>query len=369
MNRFICWVTVTAAVLTMPAASARAAGWVVGQQVDFLATCGSNASGQYGGYAVPIGGFNSLDSYDCFGLLRGEVKVGNPAYGLLGAQWPGPVEVSTLSLEMWDDANRKIPSTIYLYTSTDPRVAPIEIPYPLDRGLREIDLTVYNGGQPILAANSYLLVAVQTMHPNTGGDGNFGVKSYGFEAKAAGPANTDLNLDATVSGTGMYMGTGSIAFVNDGVLHTRVSYWVRDDAEDTLTMTYRSAQESIGSIGLGVTGDAHDRDAPMWVYVTATFSNGKTSTQRIDLRGEMLSYGRYELPDGPFYDVMSLTLTMPLGADDPDNEYFVKDNWWLFGDKNYGFTQFQAFAGPPIPEPLTLTLLAAGGLAVLRRRT
>jgi len=366
MNRLFCSVIVMVALSVSPV---QAADWVLGQPVDFLAVCGSNASKEYGGYAVPLGGFNSLDSYNCFGLVRGEVKVGNPAYGQFGAQWAGPVEVSTLTLQMWDDPGRKIPAIIYLYTSADPKVAPIEIPYPLDRGLREIDLTQYNGGKPILCANSYLLAVVQTMHPNTGGDGNFGIVSYGFEATVAGPADPNLNhkdLGTTPSGTGMYTGTGNLNMVNDGVLHAGVSYWVRDGAEDTLTMTYSTAQESVGSIGLGVTGDAHDRDCPMWVNVTATFSNGKTATQRIDLRGEMLAYGRYDLPEGPFYDVVKLTLTMPKGVDDPDNDYFVKDNWWLYGDINYGFTQFQAFAA--VPEPMTLTLLAAGGLALLRRR-
>ena len=48
----------------------------------------------------------------------------------------------------------------------------------------------------------------------------------------------------------------------------------------------------------------------------------------------------------------------------------VKDaeNWWInSGSHSFGLTEFQAFASP-IPEPMTMSLLALGGLALLRRR-
>ncbi|MCL2700511.1 MAG: PEP-CTERM sorting domain-containing protein [Phycisphaerae bacterium] len=364
---------IVAAVLAIPMASAQA-DWVVGADASFYADLARANAFNFGGYAVPIGAFNAPGNAGTLGHVYGSVRPGNPLFGYFGAQWDGPVEVYTLSLTQLVDAGRQRPDVIYLYTDTNPEnyieinLAALWGDGTTIQGKEQvIDLTAFNGGKPILANNSYLLMAVQTMHPG-GNDSNFGVLSYGFEAKVAG--DLDVNLNRLPGSTATGTGSGGYAGLIDGRIHAigdgNGIFWNRGNTDpNTVTVSYLEPQ-TIGSIGLGMAAGNADRDCPQWVDITATFANNSTATQRIHLTKEMVSYGRYTLPDGPFVDAVKLTLTMPPGAGD---EEAMAANWWLNGraaDLNFGLTQFQAFA--PIPEPATMTLLALGGLAMLRRR-
>jgi len=75
--------------------------------------------------------------------------------------------------------------------------------------------------------------------------------------------------------------------------------------------------------------------------------------------------------DTIFKNTASLKLTFPEWIDLDESGWQAKngDNWWIntSGTSGYfGLSEFQAFAA--IPEPATMTLLALGGLAMLRRR-
>ncbi|MCL2700510.1 MAG: PEP-CTERM sorting domain-containing protein [Phycisphaerae bacterium] len=362
MNRLI-GLSVLAVAMSLPAVSARAA-WVVGAEVNFYADLARANAMDFGGYAVPIGAFNALGHAGTMGHVYGAVQPSNPYHGFFGAQWDGPVEVYTLSLTQLVDAGRQRPDVIYLYTDTNPANY-IEIDLPatwwdettIQGKDMVIDLTAFNGGKPILANNSYLLMAVQTMHPG-GNDSNFGVLSYGFEAIAAGPADVNFNRDAIdVEFVGAYW--NNPWRTNDGRVATygsdTLTYWDREAPVNSLIVTYGEPQ-TIGSIGLALVGDANNRDCPKWVMIVP--DGDLSRAQQIWIQEGMSAYGRYELPGGPMVGVTELTLLMPPGDD--------ADAWVIRGDKYYGITEFQAFA--PVPEPATMTLLALGGLAMLRRR-
>ena len=345
--------TILAAALAVPAASVRA-DWVIGDWVD---------------YTSRTGGFNSpgVFSDDVYGYVYGPV---GPAIGMspsagrgyFGAQWDGPVEVYTLELTQFADTgtDRKRPWVLHAYTGPTTYVE-IELAYTQD--WQKLDFVELLGG-PILASNSYLVLAVQSMHDGNA-DTNFGVITYNFTAKAVGEADVNYNVlpGVTASMNNPLIHApektidGQIAAVGTGTS----PYWTRNAAaeRDMLKVTYDPANlpETVGSIGLGFAGDAHTRDLPKWVDI-----GDGTRTERIYISEVSTQYCRYEL-SAPFLSPAYLTVTMPPA----DGTSADAANWWIFNDANYGITEFQAFA-TAIPEPVTMTLLTLGGLTLLRRR-
>jgi len=361
MNRFMVSMVATVA-LAMVVAPVQAE-WTVGADVNFFADYNTMLSGNFGGNVVPIGSFNAVNHQGTLGHVYGPVDPWDAYHGFFGAQWAGPVEVYSLSMNQLVDSGRSCPDTVYLYTNTDPTKY-VEIRLPNQQGAwdQPIDLRPFNGGQPIYAENSYLLLAVQTMHPG-GNDANFGVMSYGFDAKAVGPADVNVNLDAVeVKLTGALW--NSPERTNDNKIATwgsdTMMFWTRDASgvvTNELIVTY-DGPRTIGSIGLAFEGDADSgrRDCPLWVEIVP--DGDLSRKQRIELEPGMLAYGRYELPDGPLVGVTELTLLMPRGDD--------LSAWIVRNDRNFGITEFQAFAA--VPEPATMTLLTIGGLALRRRK-
>jgi len=124
----------------------------------------------------------------------------------------------------------------------------------------------------------------------------------------------------------------------------------------------------IGSIALAMAADHVDRVAPRWVRIEA--NGGQYAIITLDPNN--LLYNVYDLKDAntglAFVNVEYLEISFPVSADanNPDwtNDYFRHDN--MAGTRLFGIAEFQAFAGT-VPEPATMTLLALGGLAMLRR--
>ena len=84
----------------------------------------------------------------------------------------------------------------------------------------------------------------------------------------------------------------------------------------------------------------------------------------IEMNTWMTQYNRYNLSEEFAGGTDFLTITFP--ASDSGQWNHLYPSWPIVG-----LVEFQAFAGqvvPTIPEPATMTLLALGGLAVLRRR-
>ena len=369
---------IAAGIAAMALAGSASAEWKIGADVNFY-------SYDFGGHSVPIGSFNTTTpssnaSYGgSFGFVSGPATTAwRPNFGFFGAQWDGPVEVSTITLNQFDDTAqfRPLPKTVYAYTSTT--AAPIVIELPNNRTITQFDLTQFNGGKPILAENSYLMLAVQNYWST--GNTNIGILSYGFGAQAVGPADVNVNLGAAAALSPSRLNTYSATWMNDGMIATvpdstqwaewnngaafnSNAFWQRDEAA-IVTMTYDDAVD-IASIGLGLAAAGSNRDCPKWVTIEAKLENGKTISQPVPLNPNLTQYGRYDL-DIPLFDVVQLKLIMP-----PDDAVGIANggesaNWKVNDTRNYGITEFQAFA--PVPEPATMVLLVLGGLAMPRRR-
>ena len=361
MNRVLCSVVVV--VLAVSASSAMA-DWTVGAPVDFRYDLTSPRSFSGG---TPLGGFVSGGSY-VYGPVGGSVgaptSLPGPGRGYFGAQWDGPVSVSTIEIFLGGPSmDRLVPEVIYAYTSATTYV---EIRLEENRlGYHKIELP-----EPIIANNSYLMLAVQKMHPRWEGGGtdvNFPMNWYAFTATAIGPADVNYNRQTGVTATrtmGMSSDPpGAAPDLINGKIIDAEKYFTRGlntTERDAFTVTYNpnALPEAINVIGLAFgTGDSPSRDCPKWV----TISDG-VFTETIMISEVSTQYCRYELKH-TFLNPASLTITMPPAAGDATDAA----NWWILGDKNYSVSEFQAFY--VVPEPLTMTLLAAGGLAMLRRRT
>jgi len=360
MKKLACLAVV--ALLALPVS---AQSWEIGNPV--------NPNTLIGGYEWPDAGQGS------FAYVRLNAVPGAPGRGLFGLQWAGPVLLDTLTIK-FDTAGRDIPSTLLLYTSTAPGAVPMEI---------SLDMTdVMNGNaivikladyavdtKSLLVQNSYLMIAVKDVYASQYG---FGLRQLTAVATAAGPVDVNANSKILPTVVGGYPGEtfpavmtdddpASVRYVagewgaidySDGKVE---SYWKTDETgERSVTVDYgNNRPEFIGTIGLGFAGDWYYRDCPKWVIVT----DGVIS-ETIDIFAAACQYGRYELTTG-FANPKSLTLIFPEWTGTAEDA----DNWWLNsgGPSYFGLSEFQAFASV-IPEPMTMSLLALGGLALLRRR-
>jgi len=348
MKRCTGFVAVAALVLSMSSARAADIG---------------NAAGWLGGFSFP--GYTEADQ-TAYGLIHGSAKAGAPGNGQFGLWWDSPVEVTELTFAWQNNppGGRNALGKVHLYTgpNTDPIVIDLGNAYS-----ETIDLTQFNGGQPIQAVNSYLLLVCPTVV------GSIGPMTFSFDATPIGPKDVNCNLDtqgATVTKvTGNY--STNLSFMIDGRVESLGEntpfYFNTQGDRGSVTVEYGKDGEdnvlrTIGSIGLGFAGDV-DRSCPKWVLVSS--ADVDTEPVRIDIDPDQTAYGRYALPKGLFKDVNSLTITMPPPPGTPGQNDAA--NWWLNSNNLYGITEFQAFAAP-IPEPATMALLALGGAAMLRRR-
>ena len=303
---------------------------------------------------------------------------GSPAWSQFGAEWDGPVDVWSATITMSPETGRNRIKELWVYTS--PTADPIKVPVFADKLTEDgldvtymVDFAALNGGSPIRADQSYLMFVIKDTHGS--GAYHIGIQNFSFVAAPTGPPDVNVNLNAKMQQAGglIYHGTSYAKpeVTNNGRIGTwdspEATYWSTGEGEAaSLTALYGDPikpDKAIGSIGLGFSGDRDERACPQWVIVTAEFSDGTFSEGiRVDIPSDTSQYGRYTFD--PIYklncDIVSLTITMPPA---------VAGNWYGYADGagHFGITEFQAFA-VPVPEPATMSLLALGGLALLRRR-
>lgn len=305
-----------------------------------------------------IGGFNYAGSGGALGYIFGPAVAGRAGVGTFGAQFAGPALVNSLTIDQLD-SGRKRPNEVRVYTApgiyTTVYFADTQAP-------QTVDFTAFNGGQPIAANNSFLMLAVISQYGTS--DPNFGIMpGFSFDGTYVGPADVNLNASATMSSQNPWGDPSNqpASIANNGQIASLVvsdgTYWTRNASPHSLTATYSAAQ-NVGSIGLGWTGNVFattDRDLPRFITVSDSHGNSEVVTLAPLFPAQ---YMRYTLTT-PFLDTTSLTITFPDGSNTA--------NWYINGDSNFGMTEFQAFAST-IPEPATLALMALGGLLIASRR-
>ena len=346
-----------------------------------------------------LGGFQwrfGTDNGYIWPMAAGDRDARNGQFGLM---WSEPVTVYSLSFKTFNDTgNRAIPGVVYIYTSRfgEP------VAYKLEDAKVDKESShgeyVLNFPQGLAVDHSYLMVVVRANSMASAGDGWVGIhinSIHGVNVVSQGkgpdfnlndPANNVLKKNMEfLPGTlapqyGNDPGIANDLSVASGIQrpeYTRDAIFFDGPGSENgkkndvkggevvgLVATYTTGQ-SIGSVGLGFAGDAGDRITPDTVTIIATFFDPERAPVELTINikeglvdGEKVytdisQYARYDL-DARFVDVETLTLkiVMPSG--------------------NYGYlgvTEFQAFRYDwPIPEPATITLLALGGLAMLRRR-
>ncbi|MCL2700914.1 MAG: PEP-CTERM sorting domain-containing protein [Phycisphaerae bacterium] len=309
--------------------------------------------------------------------------------GQFGLMWSEPVTVYSLSVELHTaGGGRAIPGVVRVYTSqldfqdflfadvVGEGESPVYGNYTMN----------FPGG--IQADNSYLMVVVYMDSLAYRGDTWVGVYTDTVTANVVSLGKgADVNLHDPANGVLVAMdfiegaipppvdNGGDVRIAYDGRIHSdNKQSGGRDAIYFTgpgntqgldagtlagLTATYLTPQ-TIGSIGLGFAGDGADRTLPDTFTIIGTFANGETTSMDFYVKGDFVDgqweasdatqYMRFTL-DETFVDIVSLTLSIPM----PDGNYGY-----------LGITEFQAFA--VVPEPATMTLLALGGLTLLRRR-
>jgi len=342
--------------------------------------------------AVPLGGFQWRSGVKAY-IQPKVAGDGLACTGQLGLLWSEPVTVYSLSVEVFNDpTDRAVPDVVRVYTS---RFEYTEYSFTAAaaEGLYGTYVLNFPGG--IQANHSYLMVVAYNTSLQVPGDGWIGVYPDSIHADAVSQGKgADVNVNAPANGVlksidflagtlppqygdNPLIAVDGLVYSSNAVVTNALVSNERDaiyfdgptseryqagNAYDVvgLTATYRTPQ-TIGSVGLGFSGDAGDRALPEVVTLIGTYENGETTSMNITIQGEWIDgqwvvsdatqYARYAL-DNTFADIVSLTFQFELPAG------------------NYGFigvTEFQAFARP-VPEPATMSLLALSGLALLRRR-
>jgi len=299
---------------------------------------------------------------------------GNPGSGLFGAVFAVPTMVDTFVINQSFDisGNRMVIKEVAVFADGE-YVETITVPY--GEGPQKAVLT------KTVSAVQWNFVAL-SQHTDKGqGDSNgllVGFSVEGTRGDLSTFANDNLHYDY-VNGrarvdvisltTPAHGGSGSGAVngrLNDDYGGGGGVIWDKNAGAASLTVQYKTEElPYIGSVGIALTADHYyDRSAPKWVTISGGVGNQTLCSETVFLDQGFTQYGRYELTDAEWAknQVEWLTITFP-DATNTSDWYYLASSWGAC------LSEFQAFAHPnPIPEPATMTLLALGGLAILRRR-
>ena len=337
----------------------------------------------------------------------------------LGVAYYGPTTVNSLTItQRKDNWDRKFIAQYDVYANGQ-RVgmilledAPEKMGLNTEYTLYEVPILGLDGVTPISVTATWLNLVLVSQHTSSGTDPQSAVKEFWFNGTPCPTSayETNLNVGRDFLAVGN-VGSGGASSHNagdgskvldgnpyggggnsDSLFYARdLRYQPFNDAymagerEQSFTVFYGEDRPTIGSIGLSFLANNADRDIPKWVII----SDGDGHNLRVTIDSMMCQYNRYDqgLPcdadgnvlggdpvyfDTVFKNTASLKLTFPEWIDledEPGWRAKNSDNWWIntSGTSGYfGLSEFQAFAA--IPEPATMSLLALGGLAVLRRK-
>jgi len=332
-----------------------------------------------GGFHATAGGSPSLTGTS-LAYLGGPLDQVGMKGGRIGAEFAGPTTIASFTIaqngsggagdtflrktvaefDVWADG-------VYIETISVPK--------------QYAQQTVYLS-QPIEATWVTLVLKSQYDATSSSYNMNTGLTNFWFNGTAYVPsANPEdaaqwVNYNSklqTVTTAGQTAGAatlttnGNLACNNSG----QAVYWnplSSNGTNQSLTVTYADGPKDVGVVGIALMGDYSDtfaRCAPKSVTIIGeTFVDGawkQSYIAEVDIDPILWHYCRYDLTKygnkEVFEGIGRLTIMFPDSS---------ASNWNGSTSNFYGLVEFQAFA--PIPEPATMSLLALGGLALLRRR-
>ena len=261
-----------------------------------------------------------------------------------------------------------------------------------------------SGGQPVTVTATWLTLVLREQYAVSDPWTVIGGMSFSGTPNV-GPAETNLNAGRSfdfVGNSGVHGYDGRT--VIDGNLFSSLNnaeslfydnYSQHQNTEQSFTVFYDKDDgaggvladpQRVGSVGIAFLDNYGNRSIPKWVIISGSeagqrllveidFDQGQYNRYDhgwlVDAAGEIIGDGMLAF-ESVFSSTAFLKLTFPEWTGVGDSA-----NWWLGGSEWFGLTEFQAFATSiprasvalvAVPEPATMTLLALGGLAMLRRR-
>jgi len=296
------------------------------------------------------------------------------AGGFLGAEFYGPTYVDSFIITQTSDTRPRIQNMDVYFDGQ--KVGAITLPNNSWQ-TQEVDL----GALCTANFNPTWVTLVATSFYSTGA--NAGVQSFSFTGTAVKAVDTpvdnvNLNAGKTATASGYIWTWSNTSFVTDGNLigdYTQGTVWHKDGedgingqkAERSVTVNYGGELHNIGRVGIAlITGQSCDANRGSPIQVTISGGIYGDGGKEVELCSEtitlssLIQYDRYTLnkPEWELNKVGWLKIEFPMSNDASD---------WYYLNNYFGLAEFQAFA-KPIPEPVTMSLLALGGLAMLRRR-
>jgi len=340
--------------------------------------------------------------YGTWGLMTPFTTINKSSSGQ-GLAFAGPTQVESVTISQFtDEYNRRLIKTFEVYANGTP-VGTVTLDPTRDE--QTLPILDYDGN-PIVVTATWLTLMLREQYPSMPGatDSLSSVGSLHVNGTPCAPGSVETNLNSGLQGaaTTYITNYGKLPCVTDGDLRchgnetalfyttTETGFTWQNKVTDgdgnpvySFTVSYMNDPDNlptIGSVGLSFLANFACRSVPKWVILSDSSGN----ELKVFVDEEVPQYNRYDQGyrfdengeivgeavwfDSLFVDTESLTLTFPTwGTNDTDN-------WWV-GDIYFGLAEFQAFADrvpaydvKAVPEPATLTLLALGGLALLRRR-
>ena len=345
--------------------------------------------------------------------------------GQFGMEFDGPAVVDSFTINQV--AGRATIQTLDVYAN-GVKIGTLNVPNQTgSQTLSFADCLVSNDGvtnvQSVTA--TWLTLVYTAGNQNGTGNYNVGVLTYSFGGTALPSTSfspnpnihrelglTAANITAYSQWTGWNANNNNASNsakerLIDGIVSNQLStvtsslsdeggiYFLKDNranGEKSVSITYGGVAKTVASVGLAFFQDDFNQNGGYCAPQYADFEDSHGNKVRVYIDAALSQYGRYNLLAGniittknadylliengfvSFLDTTSLKVYFPeLG---PNAGAFAGTNYYS-GDNGFCLSEFQAFSfhqsGPivtlvNIPEPATMSLLALGGLALLRRK-
>ena len=353
--------------------------------------------------STKLGGLVASNTVEPWGYIRSNLADSNDPFsqGLgksngtgLGYMFSAPAEVVSMNITLADEeakqgfynANTRAIDGFWVYANGSPvPVGMVKWNKSLGDWGTQNNLPIWNlqGTQQITVTANWVTVApfgtafdtINRVAPVT--ELSFNGAAY---VPTGGGPNLPHNFITPVSAAVLSNGANCPLLI-DGVLHgsdNNPSYFWHSTVtgRQGFAITYASGGVNVQSVGFALFGnEGGNRVAPECVTILGYKPGSTLADYSADvyLNDVQTYYNRYDLKDSDgapivFAGVSRLEILFPESSSSAWLDKPANANWY------YGLTEFQAFSNTVpnafttnVPEPATMSLLALGGLALLRR--